>query len=113
MDVLFIAVFSQFPNKVVPKYELPVMAEWLGNQYPLCPISVDNDKGIEDAGTYTLQVCVCVFVSVCACLCVSVDVHVALCACMYICGTVCTCVYWKLLSNPNFELEQHEVERVW
>ena len=34
---------------------------------------------------------------------------VSLCVCVFVCVCACVHLYWKLLSNPNFELELREV----
>ena len=54
-------------------------------------------------------VCVCV----CVCVCVLYVVRVCVCICrVCICSLCmqCVCVFWRLLSNPNFEIEVEWVE---
>ena len=59
----------------------------------------------EDEVRDLLESCVCVGVCVCMCVYICVCVCVCMCMCVYICVCVGVGVYWKLLSNPNFELE--------
>ena len=74
------------PLQVIPKGELPSMAEWVRCPFPLCQVVVNNDVGIEDAGSHTLQVCVCVCVCVCVWVCVCVCVCVCVRACVHVCA---------------------------
>ena len=73
--------------QVIPQNELPLMPEWVGCDYPLCQVIVNNNVGIEDAGSHTLQVCVCV----CVCVCVRVCACVCVCVCVCVCACVCVC----------------------
>ena len=42
--------------QVLSDSEAPSLTLWQASQCPLCSISVDNSRGIEDAGSHTLQV---------------------------------------------------------
>ena len=47
-----------FYYQVVDYDQMPSIQDWRMSEYPLCSVSVDNTKVIEDAGTRTLQVCI-------------------------------------------------------
>ena len=53
VELLFI-----FYYQVVDYDQMPSIQDWRMSEYPLCSVSVDNTKVIEDAGTRTLQVCI-------------------------------------------------------
>ena len=42
--------------QVIHLQELPSISDWLSSTYPLCPVVVDTEKAIENAGSNSLQV---------------------------------------------------------
>ena len=53
MDV---ELLYNFYYQVVDYDQMPSIQDWRMSEYPLCSVSVDNTKVIEDAGSRSLQV---------------------------------------------------------